>query len=229
VDASRIEELFGEGVVVEVGVPGEVEGRLFPGEEALLGRAVEKRRREFVAGRVLARRALARLGAPEEPIVTQGDRAPIWPRGFTGSITHTRTFCAVVAARVSPAGIQSLGIDAEDRIALSDELLPKICNERERAWLSGRAEPERGILGKLFFSAKEAFYKCQSPLTGRFLGFEDVDLELDVDGGRFDVIVHAEENALPADVGVHGRFAITDDLILSTARADRRAPERTRP
>lgn len=56
--------------------------RLFPAEEAVISRAVEKRRREFSTVRDCARRALARLDVPAAPILPgeRGHRAgrPGW-------------------------------------------------------------------------------------------------------------------------------------------------------
>src|ERR1700761_3617241 len=73
---------------------------LFPDEEALLGRAVEKRRREFAAGRGCARRALAALGLPPAPLLPGEGGAPRWPDGVVGSITHCAGYAAAaVAAR----------------------------------------------------------------------------------------------------------------------------------
>ncbi len=220
VDARQVEELIGAGVAVEVGVPGAVEGELYPEEEAMITRAVAKRRNEFVAGRVLARRALARIGAPRGPLVTNGGRAPVWPAGFTGSITHSRSFCVVAAGAVAPAGLQSVGLDVEEAVAVKDELTRKICTERDRVWLSSRPAADRGLLVKLVFCAKEAFYKCQHPLTGRFLDFSDVDLEIDLDRGAFRAHVDPEKDELPDALGLECRFCITEDLIVATARAE---------
>lgn len=52
---------------------------LFPDEEALIARAVAKRRREFITTRHCARIALARLGVPPTAIGSGGNREPLWP------------------------------------------------------------------------------------------------------------------------------------------------------
>ena len=59
---------------------GDISGaRLFPEEEAVVARAVDKRRREFTTARACARTALAGLGLPAAPI-GRGERgAPGWP------------------------------------------------------------------------------------------------------------------------------------------------------
>jgi 4'-phosphopantetheinyl transferase EntD len=60
----------------------------FPGEADLVADAVEKRRREFVTTRRCARQALAQLGVPPVPIRPGPGRAPVWPAGVVGSLTH---------------------------------------------------------------------------------------------------------------------------------------------
>ena len=73
-------------------------GGLFPEEEALVAGAVTKRREEFAAGRNAARAALAGLGPPPCPLLRAGRRAPAWPQGIVGSITHCSGFCCAVVA-----------------------------------------------------------------------------------------------------------------------------------
>jgi 4'-phosphopantetheinyl transferase EntD len=84
---------------VVVATTGEREVELFPEEEAVVGNAVEKRRREFVTARACAREALAQLGHPEQPVPTGARGEPVWPAGTIGSITvparsHRRASCS---------------------------------------------------------------------------------------------------------------------------------------
>ena len=51
-----------------------------------------------------------------------------------------------------------------------------MCTQKERDWLQGLSEP--GLTGKVLFSAKESVYKCQYPLTMKFLGFHAVEVEI---------------------------------------------------
>src|SRR5215469_16812348 len=71
---------------------------LRPAEAAIVARAVEKRRAEFATGRACAHAALDAWGAPDAPLLPGPDRAPLWPDGFVGSISHARGACAAVAA-----------------------------------------------------------------------------------------------------------------------------------
>lgn len=230
--AAEIERLLGPGSAVELGVPGQVRGALHPEEAEAVARAVAKRRDEFEAGRVLARRALARL-SPElaaAPLPVGPDRAPAWPAGFVGTITHSRHLCAAAAARAADAA--SLGLDLEPATPLKEDLVARILGREERAWLAARPPGDRLLLAKLVFSAKEAFYKCQHPLTGRFLEFHDVCLALDLDAGAFTATVAPDKCALPPGVRVSGRFLLAGDHVVAAARAERApspAPETRTP
>ena len=84
----------------------------------------------------------------------------------------------------------------------------------ERAWIDGRPRAARDGLALAFFSAKEAYYKCQYPVTSRYLGFQDVELEIDEAAGAFEA--RALTGELPASVArLTGRFAFDDGRVLS--------------
>ena len=72
---------------------------LFPEEEAVIAKAVDKRRREFTTARACARAALARLGLPPVPIVPGLRGAPQRPDGVVGSMTHCAGYRACAVAR----------------------------------------------------------------------------------------------------------------------------------
>ena len=149
----------------------------------MMARAVEKRRREFTAGRVLARKAMRRLGVPEAPIVNGEDRAPRWPAEVVGSITHTKSWCAVALA---PRGsVRGVGLDVEGDDDLKRNLWDTICTPADLAWLEAQPPGERGWLGKLVFSAKECAYKAQYLETEQFLGFQAMSVAIDVPGRRW--------------------------------------------
>jgi 4'-phosphopantetheinyl transferase EntD len=162
-------------VVAELRGPGEI-SLLLPAEAAYLGRSVPKRAREFAAGRLCARRALAEFGMADFPIKVAADRRPLWPPSIVGSITHTDGFCAAVVAERS--SLVSIGIDSERAESVKPELWESICVADEIAWLNSLAGTQRRAAATLMFSAKEAFYKCQYPLTLQFLGFLDVQVQL---------------------------------------------------
>jgi 4'-phosphopantetheinyl transferase EntD len=101
------------------------------------------------------------------------DRAPVWPRGVVGSITHTGDFAAAAVAWA--ADIAALGIDSEQIID------PAAAHDIADVCMVDEATLFRAVDGRSFcefctfvFSAKEAVFKCLFPLTRKFLEFSDV-------------------------------------------------------
>jgi 4'-phosphopantetheinyl transferase EntD len=178
-----IERLFPLGVVTHsTDVEGEPDS-LYPEEERCVRGAVTARRREFAQGRLCARQALARLGIRNFPLLTGSDRAPIWPEGVIGSLSHCGGYCAAAVARKGI--IKGLGVDIETVEPLDPELLALVCTDSEMAGLAESAGDPQGALAKLIFSAKESVFKCAYPLTGVFLDFHDCAIRLDEARGTF--------------------------------------------
>ncbi|WP_424979909.1 4'-phosphopantetheinyl transferase family protein [Leisingera sp. S232] len=175
--------------------------------------AVAKRRNEFAAGRKAVRQAMQQLGVPTEPVPVGSDRAPVWPAGLTGSITHTKSCAMAVLTRVG--AVQALGLDVEEDTPLKDELLPAICSEREQAWLKRQDNP--GHMAKVIFSAKEAAYKCQYSLSRAFYGFDGMELEFDLDTGAYQAFFTADQPPFRRRESVGGRFVAGAGLIITTA------------
>lgn len=172
-----IASLFRPGVSAVIATEAMSGMELWPEEQTVIARAVAKRCREFTAGRACARAALGHFGIVSTPIPSGRDRAPVWPTGFVGSITHCDGFCAAVVARNST--MRGLGLDAEPAIPLEPELMQYICTASERDQLAVRPELTPGMWGKLIFSAKEAFYKSYFQVTQTSLDFCDVVLTFD--------------------------------------------------
>ena len=196
--------LFSSGARLWEAPAAEADAALSPEERHYIRNAIKSRRAEFGTARVLARGALAELGIPCASLVPGRDRAPVWPAGATGSITHSNGYCAVVVAKSPP--VRSLGLDVETLRPLEDGIVAAILTPRERALAAGRARDARAALALLFFSAKEAYYKCQYPISSLFLDFQNVEVELDEDAGRFEA--RALVPGLPPEVArLEGRFA----------------------
>jgi 4'-phosphopantetheinyl transferase EntD len=164
--------LFPAGVIAaELREPGQA-SCLKPEELRSIERAVPKRIGEFAAGRQCARRALAEMGFVDALIPVAADRQPVWPPGVVGSITHTAGLCAAVVA--SETRMAAVGVDTELASAVKPDLWETICVAEESAWIGALAPPERAAAVAMLFSAKEAFYKCQFPLVGERLNFDDL-------------------------------------------------------
>lgn len=187
---------------------------LFPSEVETLGRAVEKRRREFVTGRACARLALEQLGVAPAAIPGGAGGAPVWPAGVVGSITHCRGFRAAAVARATDA--LALGIDAEPDEPLPPGVLEEVAHGPELDVVA--AGGPGADAGRLLFTAKEAVYKAWFPLTGRWLGFEDARVSLDGPAGTFraELLVPAPRVAGVALSTFAGRWSAAGGVICAT-------------
>jgi len=207
-----IKNLFPKPVVSVVASDAMWDAALHPAESKQMAKAASKRRREFAAGRACARAALERLGITDAVLLSNPDRTPAWPALVVGSISHCDSYCA--AAVALRTDVVSLGLDVESRGRVDCELLPRICNERERSAIEALASQAEEDWAAIFFSAKEAAYKCYFPITGRFLGFHDVEVRVEPGRRCFEAILLRED--APSVHGVrkfHGRFSADDDRV----------------
>jgi len=190
---------------------------LDPEEAALVASASPSVRAAFAAGRLCAHEALSRLGARSAPLLRSGpgaagaDRAPAWPAGFTGSLSHTARHCAAIAARSSTH--RSVGLDLEAPSRITPKLLDRICTGRERAGLDPLRDPAGAAL---HFAAREAFYKAWSPIARRRIGFRDVEV-VAIGARSFEVCVIEGIDVAPfASRAFPGRWDVERDLLAAT-------------
>jgi 4'-phosphopantetheinyl transferase EntD len=189
---------------------------LFPEEEEVIAKAVDKRRREFTTARACARAALGRLGLPPVPIVPGHRGAPQWPAGVVGSITHCEGYRACAVARASE--IVTIGLDAEPHAALPGGVLSAVtlAPERDRVAALAEARPEVHW-DRMLFCVKESVYKAWFPLTGRWLGFEDACVDFDPGSQTFDarlMVPGPVVNGKPL-TGFTGRWLVSQGLIVT--------------
>lgn len=211
-----IEQLLPAAAVAVEAFDDEAPARLFPEEEALVGRAVGKRRREFATARGCAHRALAELGLEAAPILSGERGEPLWPAGTVGSIAHCDGYRGCAVARATE--LASVGIDAEPHAPLPDGLLPDVSLPPEREMLAGLAAATPAVhWDRLLFSAKEAVYKAWFPLARRWLGFEDAELTIDPGARGFEarLLVPGAEHAGAELRGFSGRWLVRDGLVLT--------------
>ena len=211
-----LEEILPASVAVGE-VRGDIaEAALFPEEQEVIGRAVEKRRREFRTARACARAALSQLGIEPQAIPSGERGAPQWPAGTVGSITHCDGYRAAALAR--QADLVTIGIDAEVDAALPDGVLEDVALPEERRALRVLAREEPGLSwDRLLFSIKESIYKAWFPLAGRWLGFEDARVTIDPDRRSFGACLLVPGPRLEGTElnGFSGRWLARDGLLLA--------------
>lgn len=163
-----LEQLIEKARHLGVSLPGALES------------AIDKRRREYLAGRISAGCALRQLLGPdalEGEIAGDDDDVPRWPEGVVGSISHGAGFgFAAVAAADRYRG---LGVDVERVVSAGQagRLGARVLNEREMSLRQGGGGLSEAEMFTLVFSAKESAYKALFPRYRQVLGFSDVELE----------------------------------------------------
>jgi 4'-phosphopantetheinyl transferase EntD len=189
---------------------------LFPEEEEVIAKAVDKRRREFTTARACARAALAKLGIPAVPIVPGPRGAPQWPAGVVGSITHCDGYRACAVARDSD--IVTIGLDAEPHDRLPGGVLDAVSLPPERARLAELAAAVPGVCwDRMLFCVKESVYKAWFPLTGSWLGFEEACVDFDPVAKSFTagLLVPGPVVSGRRLTGFTGRWLVREGLIVT--------------
>lgn len=197
--------LFPPGVAVAAVVIAENHDIVHPEEAAAVARAVPSRQAEFAAGRAAARQALRLLGHPDVAVPAGPNRLPLWPEGFSGSISHSAGIAVAALRRGAP-----LGLDVEPDEGLDPDLWPVICRPEELAALP---IVDRGHYVHQVFSAKEAAYKAQYPLTGTLIGFDAMSVRLSETG--FSARFCRPVGGFAAGQDIHGRLLRSQGLIFT--------------
>ncbi|MEV7014053.1 4'-phosphopantetheinyl transferase superfamily protein [Streptosporangium sp. NPDC051022] len=195
----------------------DLDGMLFPEEEAVIGEAVGKRRREFTTARLCARKALRTLGRPPSPILPGPRGEPRWPAGVVGSITHCTGYRAAVLGEPSKAS--AIGVDAEPNEPLPNGVLEAIALVRERDAVHTLLREHPGIRwDRLLFSAKESVYKAWFPLTNQWLSFENAAITIDPLKGVFSARLLVSGPWIDGRrlTGFSGRWIVGHGLILTS-------------
>jgi len=196
-------------------VPGE---EPLAGEQHLVAGVVETRRCEFITARRCAREALKRLGHAPVPILSGDRRAPQWPDGIIGSITHCSAYRA--AAVVSTASVAAIGIDAEPHGPLPKGVEEYVTLAQERDMLAELRASHPGLhWDKILFSAKESVYKAWFPLTERWLDFKDARLTIAPDAASFRASLRVPGPRVDRGeplTAMEGRFMTEGGLLLTS-------------
>ncbi|WP_166418524.1 4'-phosphopantetheinyl transferase family protein [Cochlodiniinecator piscidefendens] len=201
-----------EVVVVDPRLPM---GDLYPDEAKSMQSARPQRLREFTAGRTTLRRAMAGLDLPPQAIPMGDDRAPIWPNGVTGSLSHCDSACIGVVAH--QAEVETLAIDIEPASPLHQELWDTVFTKSEQEWLARQPVAERGIKAKEIFSAKECAYKAQYNKTKEIFDFQRFNVILL--GRTFSAMFTEDTGEYRKGHEISGKIGQADGYILTTVAA----------
>ncbi|WP_211286553.1 4'-phosphopantetheinyl transferase family protein [Xanthomonas albilineans] len=141
-----------------------------------IARSVRKRQAEFLFGRLAARLALQEVLGPAQAqadIAIGATRAPCWPAGSLGSISHCEDYAAAIAMAAGTR--HGVGIDLERPItpAARAALLSIAIDADEAARLATAADAQwpHDLLLTALFSAKESLFKAAYSAVGRYFDF----------------------------------------------------------
>jgi enterobactin synthetase component D / holo-[acyl-carrier protein] synthase len=154
---------------------------------------------------------MSRLGYPPSAILPRDDgptwarRAPRWPLGLVGSLTHTDGFFG--AALAYGTRVSAIGIDAEANAPLPAEVVDLVLREEERRVVAALTRTSPDIAwDRLAFSAKESVYKAWYPGTGKWLDFADCVLQIDSARRRFEADIDVSHRTDPSPRTFTGRW-----------------------
>ncbi|GAB3590788.1 4'-phosphopantetheinyl transferase Npt [Corynebacterium faecale] len=184
--------------------------KLHPLEKALVAHSVDIRKAEFGDARWCAHQALRELGRDSGDPILRGERGmPLWPSSVSGSLTHTDGFrAAVVAPRLL---VRSMGLDAEPAEPLPRDVLGSIARVGEMPQLARLEANGVHCADRLLFCAKEATYKAWFPLTHRWLGFEQAEIDLR-DDGTFVSYLLVRPTPVPF---ISGKWVLRDGYVIA--------------
>lgn len=190
-NVSVVEELVGDpsgllGVEVEV-----------------VEKAIDKRRFEFAAGRRAARRALQSLDAPALAIPTGPNRAPLWPEGIIGSITHDAGLALAIVGRTDH--VSAVGVDLTEAAPLPGQTRSTILREEE-AGLSD-------LDARAAFAVKECLFKALHPQVNAFFGFDAARVHPELARNAFTVTLCRDLGPFKAETAFQGTLLHQDQRI----------------
>ncbi|MCF6441535.1 4'-phosphopantetheinyl transferase superfamily protein [Pseudoalteromonas luteoviolacea] len=179
-----------------------------------LGRAVAKRKAEYLAGRVCATSAIQQLGRPHYVVESAESRAPIWPEGINGSITHSKGIAMAIAT--DKVDVLGLGIDIEHMMSdkQESELRGQILRDDEAIAFTALGQDHQKPL-TLVFSAKESIYKALYNVVQTFFGFDAAKLiGHDAKQLRF-ALTTSLHPTLPAGTEITVYYQTSDEMVLT--------------
>ena len=197
---------------------------LLPEEETLVAGATVRRRAQFAAGRDAARRVMAAMGVPPIAVGQGTEGEPLFPAELRGSISHTREHAVALVGLAD--SYCSLGVDLDDTRPLGDAAAAGVTWQSEISRIQrAMGFAERAAAQNFAFSAKEAIFKCQYPLTlNSKLGQLQARLLTSPDGAG---VMSVEGWRVPAPTAdILGRIVVSRSVIGSLSLALATVPAR---
>lgn len=181
-----IKSPFNNNTVFHLNKIAHVQGNIHPEEYAIIKTSVDKRQKEFIAGRLLVKRSLKVFGIENFALLSGDNREPIWPDNIIGSISHSNKYICTAVSEIS--SYKGIGVDLEPIGEVRKNMLHHILTENEQNWLKGLEQDNLKKLYTIIFSAKESIYKCIFPIVRKFIDFHQVDTFIDQQNNTIEII-----------------------------------------
>jgi 4'-phosphopantetheinyl transferase EntD len=188
---------------------------LWPAELPFTADMVPRRRNEFASGRAAVRMASMADGSEPFAVPMGVDRAPVWPTGVIGSIAHSPNACLAAISRSKRYA--AIGIDIEPDTPLQTDIAAEVLHDGDGLGLESGTAPLEKRHEVVVFSAKEAAYKCQFPLTGSVLGFDALSIRLMPRSQSFMARFERNVGRFRAGDTLDGGYALIGDHVLTVA------------
>nr|WP_318381167.1 4'-phosphopantetheinyl transferase superfamily protein [uncultured Enterobacter sp.] len=179
-----------------------------------LAQAVDKRKAEYFAARFCAQQLLRQLG-DNDVVGSHPDRAPQWPAGVYGSLSHSGDLAIAVVARQS-SGLRP-GVDIEHMNAdVMRETAEMFTTPAEQVLLA-RTDLAREQALLITFSAKESLFKALYPQVQQMFDFDSACIiELNSAQQRFRLrLTRSLAVKLPQGSEFTGFYQHIDDAVVT--------------
>ncbi len=188
-----------------------------------IGHAIPKRKAEFLAGRLAARAAcISHCSLSSNTQIAIGPlRAPQWPVGINGSISHCYlpSGAGIALAACGPCN-KLIGIDAEVIFSpqLAAETAEQFIDETERSLIqSAQTTHDYHVALTAVFSAKESFFKAVAPVLGFYFDFDAIKLiKIEAQQLSFEIVDFLSEH-FHAGIAIDIDFMVIDNSLVITS------------
>ena len=170
----------------------------------------DKRKKEYLKSRELAHSLFSEIGISDFILLNDDKRAPIWPSGIVGSISHSSGFAIVAISKDH----KSIGIDLEK--IMSDERSEKLKDQFLTEEEIKINQLDFNLFSTIVFSAKESLFKLIYPLCREYFGFHSAKIREITDSG-FSIELKSQSTSVSKFNGLYqGKWQKLDDIILTS-------------
>lgn len=174
------------------------------------------RKNEFYRGRFCAHKALEQLSCRDTFVPISDGRAPLWPNGYCGSISHSKDMAIALAAKSD--AYQSIGVDIERIVTEKRIQVIKRMTLTPAEVIYLESFADQSFVATIMFSAKEAFYKYLNPVVGEYINFhEGIIQQIDCENQSFQIELVSDKERLQSYCRQYlGSYQLYKDQVITS-------------